>query len=144
MLIPRKLSAYVEHHEGDEVRLTVPATVDAVRIARVGAAGLGTRLGFSFSEVEELRLAVGEAAALLCDDHLDQMLDIRYDIQPDGLRVTLALTNTSDNSQVTLPDVSDLATSVLNTVVNAWEVDGSGTQIRLYKTPGDSGRRNGE
>lgn len=129
----------MEQHEGDEVRLTVPATVDSVRIARVGVAGLGTRLGFSFSEVEELRLAVGEAAGLLCrgaeETNSDQMLDITYDIQPEGLRVTFALTDASHQARIVLPDISGLATSVLDTVVNSWEVDETGTRICLYKAP---------
>lgn len=110
-----------------------------MRIARVGVAGLGTRLGFSFSEVEELRLAVGEAAGLLCrgadGNNPGQMLDITYDILSEGLRVTFALTDASNHARVVLPDISELATSVLDTVVNAWEVDDTGTRIRLYKTP---------
>lgn len=141
MLIPRKLPAYVEQHEGDEIRLTIPASADAVRIARVGAAGLGTRLGFSFSEVEELRLAVGEAAGLLAAEAAGEMLDITYAIQPDGLRVTIALDRRSDGASDEAPEIPMLTMSVLDTVVDAWKRDHDRPSIELYKIPADRAHR---
>ena len=44
----------------EEVRLTVPATPEFLRLARVTVAGLGGRLGFSYDEIEDLRLAIDE------------------------------------------------------------------------------------
>src|SRR2546425_981063 len=44
----------------DEVRLAVPATPEFVRLARVTAAGLASRLGFTFDDVDDLRLAIDE------------------------------------------------------------------------------------
>ncbi|HMG39688.1 MAG TPA: hypothetical protein VK611_00095 [Acidimicrobiales bacterium] len=122
----------MERNDGDSVRLTVPATSAAVRIARVGAAGLGTRLGFTFSEVEELRLAVGEAAAQLCDAGPESSLVVSYDIEPNGLRVTLAL----DGGAV-VPAFSDLAATVLDTVVDEWSLDPGKSSVTLRKAPAD-------
>ena len=126
----------MDHNDGDAIRLTVPATSAAVRIARVGAAGLGTRLGFTFTEVEELRLAVGEAAALLCDERTDATLIVVYDIEPQGLRVTLRLVPGSSRP-ARLPALSDMAAAVLDTVVDHWAVEHEGTQVVLHKTPSD-------
>jgi serine/threonine-protein kinase RsbW len=126
----------VEHNDGDAIRLTVPATSAAVRIARVGAAGLGTRLGFTFTEVEELRLAVGEAAALLCDEGTDATLVVIYDIEPRGLRVTLTL-DAGDEPAPPTPHLSDMAAAVLDTVVDEWHVERGGTQMILRKSPVD-------
>jgi hypothetical protein len=131
----------VEHNDGDVIRLTVPATSAAVRIARVGAAGLGTRLGFTFTEVEELRLAVGEAAAQLCDTSTDVGsgidLLVSYGIEPNGLRVTMALC-ASGGGEAVIPAFSDLAATVLDTVVDEWHLDPDGGWIELRKSPMDA------
>src|SRR5579859_1962402 len=44
----------------DEVRLAVPAMPEFLRLARVTAAGLASRLGFTFDQVQDLRLAIDE------------------------------------------------------------------------------------
>lgn len=131
----------MERNDGDVIRLTVPATSAAVRIARVGAAGLGTRLGFTFTEVEELRLAVGEAAAQLCDTRTDEgtgtNLLVSYDIEPNGLKVTMALC-AGANGEAVIPAFSDLAAAVLDTVVDEWTLDPDEGRVELRKSPMDS------
>jgi hypothetical protein len=44
----------------DEVRLAVPATPEFLRLARVTAAGLASRLGFTYDDIDDLRLAIDE------------------------------------------------------------------------------------
>src|SRR3954466_16035285 len=45
---------------GEEVRLTMPATPQLLRVARLTAAGLAGRLGFSVDEIEDVKIAVDE------------------------------------------------------------------------------------
>src|SRR5579875_1546526 len=72
----------------DEVRLTVPAMPEYLRLARVTAAGLASRLGFSFDEVEDLRLAIDELCyGLTGNTGRPGTVEIRYQVGPDGLVV---------------------------------------------------------
>src|SRR5262247_4140977 len=91
----------------DSIRLTVPATSAAVRITRAGAAALATRAGFTYREVEQLRLAVGEAAALLAPEpEGDGQLAVTYDVVEDGLRVDLRLTTAEGGGVAAVPEVA--------------------------------------
>lgn len=121
----------MDDNDGDSIRLTVPATPDAVRITRAGAMGLATRAGFSYQEVEEVRLAVGEAAALLTGDDTDREADngatvaghhdpdsadtlvVIYAFHPTGLSVELRLQSDegrpSSDSRAQHPEATALA-----------------------------------
>lgn len=46
---------------GDRVQLTVPARGEFAKVARMTAAALGSRMGMSFDDVEDVRIAVDEA-----------------------------------------------------------------------------------
>jgi len=48
-----------------EVTLTVPADSIYLSVVRTAAAGLGARLDFTLDDIEDLRIAVDEACALL-------------------------------------------------------------------------------
>lgn len=49
----------------DEVRLALPADPQFVQLARVTASGMASRLGFTYDEVEDLRLALDELCFVL-------------------------------------------------------------------------------
>lgn len=70
----------------DEVRLLVPARPELLRLARVTAAGLASRLGFSYDEVEDLRLAIDELCyGLTGPEGRPGMVEIRYEMCADEL-----------------------------------------------------------
>jgi hypothetical protein len=134
----------------DRIRLSVPAATSAVRIARAGAAGLATRVGFTYQEVEQVQLAVAEAAALLAPDaEGTDTLVVTFDVEPAWLVVDLALTDgaatsTSSPSPTTtagrrtrsaraVREVPDLATAVLDAAVDEWHLDPAGRRMVLRK-----------
>ncbi len=74
----------------DEIRLAMPAQPEYGRLARVTVAGLALRLGFSHTEVEDLRLAVDEGLILLLDGSgHDGEIEAVYRLLDDAIEVEL-------------------------------------------------------
>lgn len=84
---------------GDTVHLTVPATSAFAAVARATAASVAVRAGATIDDVEDVRVAVSEAFALLLAD------------LPDGeqqAHVDLSLTAGSVEFRVSAPAAGDL------------------------------------
>ncbi len=75
------------------VKLTIPARPRFLRLARLTAAGIGTDLGFSLQDIEDLRVAVDEACACLMQDCEDDEhksghhLELTYEVLGDKLLI---------------------------------------------------------
>ena len=108
----------------DKVRLAVPAQPEYMRLARLTAAGLASRLGFSYDEVEDLRIAVDELCYLL--------------VGPDGRSGTITLTYALDGPSLVVEgegasegqptEFADLSKQILAAIVDDYDVtrrDGS-------------------
>jgi hypothetical protein len=72
----------------DVVRLHLPGVEEYGRVARVTTAALARRHGFSYREVEDLRLAVDETLIALLDER-GTGADAVYEVGPDGLAITV-------------------------------------------------------
>jgi hypothetical protein len=91
----------------DEVRLLVPAFPEFLRLARVTAAGLAGRLGFSYDEVEDLRLAIDELCfGLTGPIGRRGTVELRYVMLDDGLEVAGEGRFVDDITPVGLTDLS--------------------------------------
>jgi serine/threonine-protein kinase RsbW len=108
----------------ENVRLAVPALPEYIRLARLTAAGLASRLGFSYDEVEDLRVAVDELCYLL--------------VGPDGRPGQISLTFAMDNGSLVISgqgaagprpvELAELSEQILAALVDSYEVkteDGS-------------------
>lgn len=74
-----------------DVRVTIPASPEFVHVLRTVAAGLAARAGFSVDEIEDLRLAVDEAAArLLAERPSARTLQLEADVAGGGLELLVA------------------------------------------------------
>ncbi len=73
---------------GDEVRLVVPAKPEFLGLARVTAGGLASRLGFTYDQVEDLRLAIDEMCfALTGTTGREGTLELRFRLSQEGMTV---------------------------------------------------------
>ncbi len=116
----------------DEVRLAVPARPEFLGLARLTAAGLAGRLGFTFDQVEDLRLAIDEICfGLTGTKGREGILEVTFLLGPDGLTVN-GLGRFSGAAPVHLSELSEV---ILNALVDEHSVsDGAGgPHFRLVK-----------
>jgi hypothetical protein len=116
----------------DEVRLAVPARPEFLGLVRVTAAGLASRLGFTFDQVEDLRLAIDEISfGMTGSKGRDGTLEVRFFLSPDGLAVR-GVGHFASPGKVQLSELSEV---ILNALVDEHSMsDGdSGPQFVLVK-----------
>jgi serine/threonine-protein kinase RsbW len=119
----------------DEVRLSVPATPEFLRLARVTATGLASRLGFTYDQVEDLRLAIDELCfALIGSKGKVGTVALHYVVAPDGLEVVGTGHFEDDTSSG--PTLNEFSQQILGALVDEYGVardsDGKPT-FRLTK-----------
>jgi serine/threonine-protein kinase RsbW len=104
----------------DVVRLQLPAIGAYLAVLRTATAGLAARLDFTLEEIEDLRIAVDEACALLLPSVVPGAeLDCVFELAWDELRITV--------SALTLDGAEPVRDSFAWTVLSALagEVDSS-------------------
>ena len=117
----------------DEVRLVVPATPEFLRLARVTAAGLAGRLGFSYDEIEDLRLAIDELCfGLTGPTGRHGTVSITYLLTDGGLVVEGRGDFAADLAPLALTELSRV---ILSALVDEHELvsDSEGPRFRLVK-----------
>jgi len=79
----------VEAMESQEgvVRLTVPASLEYVRIVRLTGSGVASRLGFDVEEIENLRVALDELASMAIEFAVGGELEMTFSTTNTELRI---------------------------------------------------------
>ncbi len=120
----------------DVVELSVPADPAYLAVIRTATAGLAARLEMTLDEIEDLRIAVDEACALLLEHRAHPGGEVRaaFTIHPHLLEVIMS------GPARNLPDRSSFAWTVLEALVGQVETGttADGGWIRLTH---DGGRR---
>jgi serine/threonine-protein kinase RsbW len=117
----------------DEVRLAVPAMPEFLRLARVTAAGLASRLGFTFDQVEDLRLAIDELCfGLTGANGRAGTVEVRF-LLNDGTLEVHGLGHF--NEPLEHPVLSELSQVILDALVDEHSLMAAegGPQFRLVK-----------
>ncbi|PZG09646.1 anti-sigma regulatory factor [Micromonospora craterilacus] len=114
--------------DDDVVHLTVPADGGYLGVLRTATAGLAARLQFALDEIEDLRIAVDEACAmLLAIASRGAELDCRFTVTEDALTVEVTVPTVPGTK---LPAESSFAWKVLTALTTsaaASAVDGRAT-----------------
>lgn len=129
-----------------EVALSIPCRAEYVGVARLAILGVASRLNFSYDEVEDLRLAVGEACTAAIDrcsnDGADAAIRITCSIRSDELNVSVNYKSAGPPPRLladTLPapaDAENIGALLMEILVDSVVVQESpeaGTTVRLCK-----------
>jgi serine/threonine-protein kinase RsbW len=117
----------------DVVILVVPASSSYLAVLRTATAGLAARLKMTLDEIEDLRIAVDEACAILLPIAAGGSdVTCTFSVTPAALHINVAVPMRTDG---VLPGSQSFAWQVLTALageVNAEHLDGVAT-IRLIK-----------
>jgi serine/threonine-protein kinase RsbW len=109
----------------DAVEIRLPADSAFLSVLRTATAGLAARLDFTLDEIEDLRIAVDEACAMLLPYAIETaQLLCRFELSPDTLSVTVTLPTTRGQ----LPERDTFSWTVLSAL--AGEVDTGSNEDR--------------
>src|SRR3954469_14991389 len=76
----------------DVVELRLPAAPAYLGVVRTATAGLAARLDFTLDEIEDLRIAVDEACAMLLTQAVPGAdLECQVALQSDGMRIAVSV-----------------------------------------------------
>ena len=116
---------------GETIRLAVPAALEYVRIVRLTASGVASRLGFDVEEIEDLRVAVDELASLVVESADGGELGVQFAVRDDILRIEGEALLAPGQSEVR---VDDLTAQILAAVVDEWDFSAQDGHVRFACT----------
>jgi len=110
--------------------LTVPASLEFVRIIRLTASGVASRLGFDVEEIEDLRVAVDELASVVVERAPGNELEVVFSVHDDALRIEgrAAVETPGD------PQIPELTSQILAAVVDKYELNLDAGTLRFSCT----------
>lgn len=113
---------------GETITLTVPAALEFVRIVRLTASGVASRLGFDVEDIEDLRVAVDELASIVVDHATaSDLLEVVFSIAGGTLRIEGRVPVQSDTG----PRLDELTSQILAAVVDSYEVETDSGFVRF-------------
>ena len=136
MSVHDRTRARTEDQIRDVVELRLPAESAYLAVLRTATAGLAARLDFTLDEIEDLRIAVDEACALLLPDARAEFpLVCRFTLETDCLEVTVEATTNAGRT----PGRESFAWTVLTALagdVDAGADDDGKVRLTLRKHRG--------
>lgn len=122
----------------DTVTLRLPAQSAYVAVLRTAAAGLASRLNFTLDDIEDLRIAVDEACAMLLPRAAaGAQLECAFEVSGDELDVAVSLP-TNDG---VLPSRDTFSWTVLTALADSVDASAEGTTVTITMAKRSSAAR---
>jgi serine/threonine-protein kinase RsbW len=123
----------------DKITLIVPAKSVYAKAVRMTAAALATRIGMTYDEVEDVRMAADEAF-VYASDTLRENAEVKFLITlgDDDIEIDVGLGAESPESDQDSDRSVAYATFILESVCDRYEFasDENGAHLRLFKRAG--------
>jgi serine/threonine-protein kinase RsbW len=123
----------------DRVTLSVPSRSEFARTVRMTASELASRMGMSFDDVEDVRLAAEEAFVYAADTILEEdHVTVDFVIGDEEFELVVALGKESRLSDEEAERRASYATFILQSVCDRFELssDDTGAHLRITKIKG--------
>lgn len=116
----------------DQIHLELPAVPAYGRVMRIAAAHLALRRGFSLHEIDDLRLAMDEAAVLLLGPDVGgDRIEVDYSVEGSGLGIEASVKG-HDLHPLALPAVERFE-AIIADLVDDHVVDAEHQRITVTK-----------
>jgi serine/threonine-protein kinase RsbW len=112
----------------DTVTLRLPADGQYLAVLRTAAAGLASRLNFTLDDIEDLRIAVDEACAMLLPRaSADAVLECSFELKPGELDMAVSVPTTDG----ALPSRDTFAWTVLTALAGEVDATADGRTVTI-------------
>lgn len=137
--------------ETQKIKLTLPASAEFVDIVRLNLYGIASKMGFSYEEIEDMKVAVSEAcnnSVLYAYSQADGVVEVNFEVAEDVLTIIVEdqgksfegiqnkTPNTMHDKELHELEVGGLGFYLMQALMDDVQVDstdGKGTKVVLTK-----------
>jgi serine/threonine-protein kinase RsbW len=118
----------------DRVTVRMPADGAYLSVLRTATAGLAARLDFTLDDIEDMRIAVDEACAMLLGQAIPgSSLECSFGLEPDGMTITVSVPSLNPRP----PSAETFAWTVLSALAGSVEAQvGPGDRLAIVMRKG--------
>ncbi|GAE36904.1 anti-sigma B factor RsbW [Halalkalibacter akibai] len=82
----------MNRHEADHIQMTVPAKPEYVGVVRLTVSGIANRIGFSYDDIEDMKIAIAEACTNVVNHAYEEggIMNISYYLYEERLEIVVA------------------------------------------------------
>ncbi|HZD61012.1 MAG TPA: hypothetical protein VE439_11260 [Anaerolineae bacterium] len=121
-------------YDVDRIEISLPARKEYARLLRLAAAGISSRMNFSFDGLEDLKIGLDEAYLLAINDPEQRNFDVVFEVYGDRLEVLVTGLGSAETLEEELSQ--KFGFSILNSVMDKVEwtrVDEAKRNLRMTK-----------